>query len=250
MTLMDATRRHYEAFPFIEGGRRRVRHWKRRLGEPLPGGVLAGATVLDVGCGSGEVAQGLAERGAQVVCVDLTAGAVRRARRRATKIVACQASALTLPFPSATFDHAVSIGVLHHTPDAFRGLTEMVRVTRRGGRVVVMLYARWTPYHLVYRLSAPLRARVPVAWLGRLPRLPLHLMRLVVAAQVGQWYGDDQLRRLLADQLWTPQASFHSAREVRRWASSLGLAEVRRDALPCHGNLFTFQVPAARGLRE
>ncbi|MGI8335193.1 methyltransferase domain-containing protein [Actinomadura scrupuli] len=244
MTLMDETRMHYEAFPFIEGGRRRVRHWKRRLGEPLPDGVLADAAVLDVGCGSGEVAQGLAERGAQVICVDLTAAAVRRARRRMPGILACQAGALTLPFSDAAVDHAVSIGVLHHTPDAFRGLAEMVRVTRPGGRVVVMLYARWTPYHLVYRLSAPLRARVPVTWLGRMPRLPLHVMRLVVAAQVGQWYGDDQLRRLLADQLWTPRASFQSARRIRRWAASLGLVEVRRHALLCHGNLFTFQVPA------
>lgn len=237
------TRRHYEGHPFVEGGARRVAHWTRRMRGPLPDRLLAGTTVLDVGCGSAEIALGLAERGARPVCLDLTARAAARARRRG--LPACQANALALPFRAGTFDHAVSIGVLHHTPDTPAGLSEIVRVTRPGGRIVVLLYARWTPYHAIYTLAAPLRRRVPVERLDRMPRWFLAVMRLVVACQVGQRLGDAQLRRLLADQLWTPRASFHSCREIRRWAAELRLTEVRRHVLLCHGNIFTWEAPAA-----
>jgi ubiquinone/menaquinone biosynthesis C-methylase UbiE len=239
--LVARTRAHYERFPFVEGGQHRVRHWMGRMRDLLPDDLVRDASVLDVGCGSGEVARGLEDRGGRLVCLDLTEAALRRIREREGKIAACQGDALALPFAEASFDHAVAIGVLHHTPDVRRCLQEMARVTRPGGRVVVLLYARWTPYHLLYLVAGPLRSRIPVEALERVPRRFLSGMRLVVAAQVHQRLDDRQLRRLLADQLWTPHASFHPASQVRRWAASVGLRPVRRHRLLFHANLFAFE---------
>jgi len=237
--LTRLTREHYEAYPFVEGGATRIDHWERRLREFIPGQSLEGQTILDVGCGSGEVARALANRGAAMVCIDLTRAATQRSRDLVGPSC-CQANALHLPFPDASFDQVVSIGVLHHTPDCRAALAEVARVTREGGRIVVLLYSRWTPYHGIYWLTRPIRDRVPVKWLEYIPHWALHPMRLVAGAQVGQLLSDWQLRRLIADQIWTPRASFHSGREVRLWAQALGLQLAGRRRLFLHGNLFEF----------
>ncbi len=231
------TRAHYECYPFVQGGRHRVRHWQRRLRPFLPDVAVSGAVVLDVGCGSGEISAGLAARGARIVGVDLTGAATRRTRALLPTALVCQANAVCLPFMDQAVDHSVSIGVLHHTPDCFAGLRELARVTKIGGSIVVMLYARWTPYHAVYTATRPLRRRFPVTVLDRVPRWCWQLVRLVVAIQVGQRLGDDQLKALIADQLWTPRATFHSARTIANWASTLNLAVHRRKRLFLHANI-------------
>ncbi|MFD8495893.1 class I SAM-dependent methyltransferase [Amycolatopsis sp. NPDC059657] len=238
---MDRTRAHYERFPFVQGGGRRVRHWQRRLRPFLPDAVVRGAVVLDAGCGSGEIACGLADRGARVVAVDLTSAATRRTRAASPAAVICQADVLRLPLPDRSVDHTVSIGVLHHTPDCFAGLCELARVTRPGGSIVVLLYARLTPYHTLYSMTAPLRRRVPVTALDRAPGWWWRVVRLVVAAQVGRRLGDDQLKALIADQVFTPVATFHPAREISRWADALGLVVYRRKKLFLHANLVEFR---------
>jgi SAM-dependent methyltransferase len=152
---------------------------------------------------------------------------------------------MRLPFRDDSFHHSLGIGVFHHTPSCLAALAEAVRVTRPKGRVVVLVYKRWTPYHAVYRMTAPLRARLPVDCLDRIPRWALHPMRLVVAGQVGHFLDDAQLRRLLADQYWTPVATFHSARTVERWAADLGLLPIRRLRVPLYAQFWVFEVTAA-----
>jgi ubiquinone/menaquinone biosynthesis C-methylase UbiE len=235
------TRAHYEAFPFIEGGPKRVQLWSARLRTELPDDLLQGALVLDVGSSTGEVAQGLANRGARMVCLDLTQRALRRGREVNLDVTPCQGNALALPFKSGSFDHSIAIGVLHHTPDCWLGLAEMARVTRTHGRVAVLLYSRWTPYQLVYRMAAPLRSCVPPNRLNGLPEWTMRFMRLLVATQIHQRLDDSQLKRLLADQLWTPHASFHTAHQVNRWASGLGLRLVHHRSIPFYSNTFVFE---------
>ncbi|ROP35735.1 class I SAM-dependent methyltransferase [Saccharothrix texasensis] len=247
-TRMSArTQAHYERFPFVQGGERRVRHWVRRLRPFLPDAVLHGSTVLDAGCGSGEVSRGLFDRGAQVVAFDLTSTATGRTCLLNPGALVCQADVLHLPLPDGAVDHSVSVGVLHHTPDCLAGLRELARVTRPGGSIVVMLYARWTPYHAVYAATGPLRRRVEVTVLDRVPRWCWHVVRFIVAAQVGQRLGDEQLKGLVADQVWTPRATFCSARTIALWAAALGLVVHRRKPLFLHANLVELRHAGATG---
>jgi SAM-dependent methyltransferase len=240
-TSHSATRRHYESYPFVEGGDRRVAHWVRRLSPLLSDDLLARRRVLDLGCGSGEASLGLLARGARPISMDLTRAAVQRLRGREPSLPVCQGDALALPFGSATFDHIISIGVLHHTPDWRRALAEAARVLRPDGRLVIMMYASGTPYHLLWTCAAPLRSHIPVESLERLPRWFLTAMRLAVAAQVGQRLADVQLRGLLADQLWTPITTFVSSHELDRQAAAEGLLPVRRRPLFWHAHLVAYQ---------
>jgi SAM-dependent methyltransferase len=60
-----------------------------------------------------------------------------------------QGSVLELPFADDEFDVVFSHGVLHHVPDIQRAQSEICRVLRPGGELVVMLYARWSLNYLV-----------------------------------------------------------------------------------------------------
>ena len=103
------------------------------------GGVLAGATLLDVGTGTGRAAIGLARAGAGVVGVDASSEMLDVARERATAagvpVTFDVGDAHALPFSAGHFDGAVSLRVLMHTPDWSRCVGELCRVARR--RVVV-----------------------------------------------------------------------------------------------------------------
>jgi ubiquinone/menaquinone biosynthesis C-methylase UbiE len=116
---------------------------------------LSGKDVLDAGCGSGIATQLLAEAGAHVTAIDLTDWAVETTRRRLSAFGlegdVQQADAEQLPFEGASFDLVFSWGVVHHSSDMDRALSELVRVTRPGGQVVLMVYHRRSLFFLVYR---------------------------------------------------------------------------------------------------
>jgi demethylmenaquinone methyltransferase/2-methoxy-6-polyprenyl-1,4-benzoquinol methylase len=108
-------------------------------------------TALDVACGTGRLAEALATAagpGGRVVGVDVARGMLARAERRANRsrhagappgvLEYRVADALDLPFEDGTFD-AATIGFgLRNLRDYARGLAEMTRVVKPGGRVVVL----------------------------------------------------------------------------------------------------------------
>ena len=117
--------------------------------------ALAGKDVLDVGCGSGIATQLLAEAGANVTAVDLTEWAIETTRRRLDAFglagTVRQEDAENLPFADESFDLVFSWGVIHHSSDMDRALAELVRVCRRGGEIVLMVYHRRSLFFVVYR---------------------------------------------------------------------------------------------------
>jgi SAM-dependent methyltransferase len=218
--LQEKTRRHYDAYPFIEGGADRITWWQEYLRAFLPDELIRNGLIIDVGSGIGEISRGLINRGARLVCLDLSFESLRRCRQINKEAVIFHGSALELPFADASFDHAISIGVLHHTPDCRRGFHEVARATAPGGTVVIFLYNYWNIYNLVYHAFWPVRKLLP---LNKIPRWMVRTMQPFVRLHLGQTLNDKQLRNLLGDKLWTPQATFHSVSQVRRWGVEDGL---------------------------
>jgi SAM-dependent methyltransferase len=91
-------------------------------------------SLIDVGCGTGGYAAGLAAVGWEVTGTDVSEDMLRRAREKG--VAAIQADATALPFDDAVFDGAVSI-FTHTDVDDFAGLVrEVVRVLRPGSPFV------------------------------------------------------------------------------------------------------------------
>jgi ubiquinone/menaquinone biosynthesis C-methylase UbiE len=136
------------------------------LAAPAPG-----ATVADVGCGNGAYLAELARRGfaGRVLGLDLSTGMLAAARERLTSVGAAPrsaalnlaaaaapslttaaasgvaligADATALPLPDGVADLTLAMHMLYHVPDPSQAVRELRRVTRPGGRVVIVLNGR------------------------------------------------------------------------------------------------------------
>jgi len=121
-----------------------LRRYAHRTGyESIAKFVKPGETVLDAGCGEGVLSWYLAERGAKVTAMDISAPNVENARAFLEKkgvldrVTVLQGDAEKLPFPDASFDWVVSSHVLEHLPDFDKGLSEIRRVAKM--RAIVAL---------------------------------------------------------------------------------------------------------------
>ena len=152
--------------------------WSRRLA-PLFidfAGITTAERVLDVGCGTGNLSFSLARNAAiaSVRGIDLSPAYVEHAKRRNrdARIAFAVADACVLPFPDASFDHALSLLVLQFVPQTDLVVREMQRVTRPGGTVAA---ATWDARgglvcnRLIYDAAAMLDRHGREAERGRSP---------------------------------------------------------------------------------
>ena len=117
--------------------RLQTRAWSRALNYcRLP----EGAHVLDVGCGTGRWVRRLEEHGLSVVGIDQSFHMLHLARERGTLSPMLSVEAQNLPFRDESFDCVSAVTVIQHIPpqEQGRALSEMVRVLRPGGYLLLM----------------------------------------------------------------------------------------------------------------
>ncbi len=102
---------------------------------------------LNIGCGAGSEALILAGQGAFCVAMDITSPAAEAAQSLVRKIgegVGIQADARFIPMSDDSVDIVYSSGVLHHSQNLEKSLSEIFRVLKPGGVAYIMLYATWS----------------------------------------------------------------------------------------------------------
>ena len=134
MPSMSAVERGFcRSAPWSSITRRVVLPWA------LPGVNLSG-DVLEMGGGSGVMAEAMARRfpEARITTTDIDPAMIQSARRRLRQVpsaIAQEADTTSLPFSDATFDHVVSFLMLHHVIEWRQALQEAGRVLRPGGQL-------------------------------------------------------------------------------------------------------------------
>lgn len=107
-----------------------------------------GKKMLEIGVGLGADHQCFAEAGADLYGIDLTERAVEHTRRRLALFdlssVLTVGDAENLNFSDESFDQVYSWGVLHHSPNTPKAISEVHRVLKRGGRAKIMIYHKWS----------------------------------------------------------------------------------------------------------
>ena len=125
--------------------------WRRRTTRLVPPGPASAGPVLDLCTGTGDLALAYdrAAKGAvTVVGADFSPEMLALARRKsfkagaAERVTFVQADAQALPFPDGTFQLVTVAFGLRNVTDPDRGLAEMVRVAKPGGRVAVLEFSR------------------------------------------------------------------------------------------------------------
>jgi len=135
-------------------------------------GVPPGASLLDVACGSGQLALVAARRGARVTGVDIADNSIRAARERALAEALPaefdEGDAEALPYADATFDVVASLFGAMFAPRPDLVAQELLRVCRPGGTIAM---ANWTKtgfigqmFALVSKFIAPPGMPSPVLW--------------------------------------------------------------------------------------
>jgi uncharacterized protein YbaR (Trm112 family)/2-polyprenyl-3-methyl-5-hydroxy-6-metoxy-1,4-benzoquinol methylase len=152
---------------------------------------LRGALIFDAGCGNGRLTASLANFGAEIVGMELSAG-VNKAQAGKARYAGAgehfvhfiQGNVMELPIRPGCFDIIHSSGVLHHTPNTERAFASFLTAGRPGGRVYVQLYRRREAWvGIPNALLRSVTSRLPVRLLYRLcwAAVPVHtaLVRLV-----------------------------------------------------------------------
>lgn len=113
------------------------------------------ARILDWGCGHGHAADALQRGGLDVVALEYVEGSAEGARERLRYFPAIEAvvtpEPVRLPFPDASFDAVLSLGVLEHVPSPEGSLREIRRVLRPTG--ALYLYKLPNRYSYLERIA-------------------------------------------------------------------------------------------------
>ena len=155
--------------------------------------VRPGDRVLDAACGTGDLGVLAAKEGASVTGVDFSEPMLERARRKAPQLEWVRGDVLELPFPDGSFDAATVGFGIRNVESLERGLAELRRVLRPGGRLAILeITVPRGPLRVFYRL-----------WFDRL--VPLLVGRLLrggaaytyLPASVRRFPGPEELAELL-----------------------------------------------------
>ncbi len=185
--------------------------------------------VLEIGCGLGTDGVQFAQAGADYTGVDLTEAAIDLARKNFEQ---CGlqgefkvADAENLDFADSSFDLVYSHGVLHHTPDIARAVSEIHRVLKPEGRAIVMLYHRDSyNYRVGIRIlrragSRLLQSESGIKLVHRMTGEPIDSLRehaRIVKASTNGYLSSDEFLSQSTDGAGNPLARVYSRREARQ----------------------------------
>ena len=166
----------------------------------------SGERVLDVGAGTGVLAERISASGAAVVCIDPDAGSLAAAEKRlagrGAEFIAAPAE--SIPLPDASVDSAVVSLSAHHWQDRDEGFGEIARVLRPGGRLVLAEFRPAGPVRsVIRRLGGGKHSGAPgaAAWTASLTRAgfadarvvtggPASLLALIIYGRKNQEAGE------------------------------------------------------------
>jgi demethylmenaquinone methyltransferase/2-methoxy-6-polyprenyl-1,4-benzoquinol methylase len=196
--------------------------WRRAAVDAA--GLMAGDRAVDVACGTGALTRGLAQAvgpNGSVIGIDASAPMIERARRHAPGADAAaptwvHGDALALPIDDALADATTIAFGLRNVADYRRCLGEMARVTRPGGRIVVLELA--TPDRGLGRAIAVTWFRRVVPLIGRVAGggsayryLPDSVSAYPSPVEVAAAMADTGLRDIRWRRLWPGLVTLHVA---------------------------------------
>lgn len=209
--VTDRVRRFYEEHPFpsYEGLEEFGELVNKGLGNPFAMSLLSAVgynkTVLECGCGTGQLTHFLQLNSNHTLGVDLSLGSLALAmehkqRNDLHRCAFAQMNIFDLAVKDDSFDVVIAHGVLHHTLDAQRAFSHIARKLKPGGLIIVGLYNRY--------------ARLPSWVRGKLVRVLGPKIDFVVRTRIR----DDRKAGIwIADQYYNPHETWHSIDEVMDW---------------------------------
>jgi len=127
-----------------------TKRWRKKVQTII--NPTKGMTILDIAAGPGSSSEPLFKAGADVTSLDFSEGMLEQGRKARPYLKFVKGDALNLPFADGTFDlTTISFG-LRNTHDYKKALKEALRVTKSGGRMVIVEFSTPTfaPFRILY----------------------------------------------------------------------------------------------------
>ncbi len=116
-------------------------------------------TVLDIGCGTGELLQQLQQLNSRLELhgLDLSKEMLARAKEKLpSSIKLREGDVINIPFDDNTFDVVVSTEAFHHYPNQHKAMQEITRVAKHGGRIIIVdVNFFFRPIHWLFEKIEP-----------------------------------------------------------------------------------------------
>jgi carbamoyltransferase len=194
--------------------RSRLGSYAEKLGRSIP----FNSTVLEVGCGTGQLSNFLGISSRTVIGTDLclnslSLGEEFRSAQGLERVTFAQMNLFRPTFKPESFDVVLCNGVLHHTSDPRGGFQALVPLVRPGGFIVIGLYHRWG------RLMTDTRRQLFRLTGGRAHWIDPYLR--------GSRLSKDKERAWFSDQYQHPHESKHTVGEVMNWFEEAGIQTLR-----------------------
>ena len=171
--------------------------WRKKTVEAVS--AVRGQKILDIAAGTGTSSEPFADLGADVIAADLSEGMLAVGRKRRPDITFVQADVTNLPFEDESFDAVTMSYGLRNVADYDKALRELLRVTKPGGRIVVLEFSTpvFKPFRRVYK-EYIMKAIPPVARaLSSNPESYVYLAESII-----DWPAQDELARHFTEAGW------------------------------------------------
>lgn len=147
----EKIRKFYDAI-YKKGGYLSDENFNKRALKILRLNKKEDVRLLDVACGQGTLLAA-AEKYVRTYGVDISAVAIKKARKNSKKTKFRVCSAEKLPFPNKHFDYVVCMGSLEHFSDIGKALKEMNRVLKKGGKALIHVPNSRYLIHMILRIN-------------------------------------------------------------------------------------------------
>ena len=221
--ILQEVNQFYEAHPFpgfdlrkysYRDDLRRQASW---FGKLLDDQIPYDSHIVDVGCGTAQLAIFLALKDRHVLGADYSQSSLEKAEalknRLGLKSVEFKRmDVLELNLAKESFDYTLCLGVLHHTSDPYLGFKNLVRITRPKGYVLLGLY------NPIGRF--PVKLRRAIKRIFRRSRIEKDAIQRQLVVD------DEDIEKTeswLADQYYHPHESTHMIGEVLKWFATNGI---------------------------
>jgi carbamoyltransferase len=185
--------------------------------DALNASIPFNTTVLEVGCGTGQLSNFLGISCRRVIGTDLCLNSLRlgdsfRRQHHLSRVRFVQMNLFRPCFKPGQFDVVLCNGVLHHTSDPLGGFQSLVPLVRPGGHIIIGLYNRYG------RIATDIRRAIFRATGNRARWIDPYLRTRI---------GSEKQRAWFADQYQHPHESKHTIDEILDWFDEAGLTFVR-----------------------
>lgn len=170
---------------------------------------------LDVGCGGGRYSVAMISLGAkEVIGCDISKEGIDDARSRCRDIPNIRfdiGNALDLPYPDGYFDFVCCSGVVHHTVNPLRAISEISRVLKSGGKAYFLIYGKGT---LRWNLIIDLRTYLH------------HIGYNIINDAACEFFSANKQRHFL-DDFFVPTLNFYSRKDMAKMFSICDFKEIK-----------------------